>query len=65
MLILLKWSIVFAKAVSEDAIHDKELLSLLTGIHITKLCYIMCKLGVGAAGHKVSMIAKDNLKLAV
>ena len=65
MLVLFKWSATAGKATSEDEIDNKDLLPPLTEIHITKLCYVMCKTGGGAAGHKVSMIAEDNLRLAV
>ena len=65
MLVLLKWSIMATKAISRDEIDNKDLIPPLTDIHITKLCYITRNPGSREAGHKVSMIAKDNLKLAV
>ena len=65
MLVLLKWSIMATKAISRDEIDNKDLIPPLTEIHITKLCYITRKPGSREAGHKVSMIVKDNLKLAV
>ena len=65
MLVLFKWSATAGKATSEDEIDNKDLLPPLTEIHITKLCYITRNPGSREAGHKVSMIAKDNLKLAV
>ena len=65
LLILLKWSDDVAKSVSEDEIDSKELLSPLSIPHITKLCAITCNPGNGVDNHKVLMIDKDNLILAM
>ena len=65
LLILIKWSDATATSVSEDEIDNKVLLPQLSKAHITKLCYIVSKLGGRVDGHKVSMIAEDNLKLAM
>ena len=54
-----------AAAVSEDKIDNKDLLPSLTETNITKLCFIMCKVGGKENGHKVLMIDEDHLKLAV
>ena len=64
-LIAIKWSEAAAGTISEDEIDTKELLPFLTVINISKLCSIPRKPGGGDAGHKVSMIAEDNLQLSV
>ena len=65
LLILIKWSDATATSVSEDEINNKILPPQLSKAHITKLCPIVRKPGGGEDGHKVLMIAEDNLKLAV
>ena len=65
LLVRLKWSESAAAAIFEDEIDNKDLLPSLTKTNITKLCSITRKPGCRENGHKVSMIAKDNLKLAV
>ena len=65
MLVIIKWSEVTAKTVSEDEIDNKALLPSLSEANITKLCSITRKLGGGEQGHKVSMVAEDHLKIAV
>ena len=65
MLILLKWPVTAIKAIFEDNIDNKDLLPPLIEVHIPKLCYITFKPGGGGVGHKILMIAEDNLKLAV
>ena len=64
-LIAIKWSEAAAGTISEDEIDTKELLPFLTVTNISKLCSITRKPGGGDAGHKVSMIAEDNLQLSV
>ena len=65
LLICLKWSELAAATVFENEIDNKSLLPFLTKANITKLCSITCKLGGGADGNKVSMIAEDQVKLMV
>ena len=65
LLILLKWSEPASTTVSKDEINNKELLPSLSRTNTTKLCSITHKPGEGQDGNKVSMIAEDNLKLAM
>ena len=64
-LITIKLSEAAAGTISEDEIDTKELLTFLTVTNISKLCSITRKSGGGEQGHKVSMIAEDNLQLLV
>ena len=66
LLIAIKWFDSAAGTISEDEIDTKEQLPYLTVSNmLSLLCYMTRKPGGGEAGHKVSMIAEDNLQLSM